>query len=79
MSMMTPSVAMAESMGARGMRLSQRSEVHAVVTEALRHEGPVVVDVDMDVDMDVASPVYNPVAFHYPNNFYDRGLAAPPF
>ena len=75
MSMMTPSVAMAESMGARGMRLSQRSEVHAVVTEALRHEGPVVVDVDMDV----ASPVYNPVAFHYPNNFYDRGLAAPPF
>ena len=68
-------VAMAESMGARGMRLSKRSEVHAVVTEALRHEGPVVVDVDMDV----ASPVYNPVAFRYPDNFHDRGLAAPPF
>ena len=68
-------VAMAESMGARGMRLSKRSEVHAVVSEALRHPGPVVVDVDMDP----ASPVYNPVTFRYASDFHERGLAAPPF
>ena len=68
-------VAMAESMGARGMRLAKRSEVHAVVSEALRHPGPVVVDVDMDP----ASPVYNPVAFRYADDFGSRGLAAPAF
>ena len=68
-------VAMAEAMGARGMRIAKRGEVYAVVWEALRHQGPVVVDVEMDV----ASPVYNPVTFRYADNFHDRGLAAPPF
>lgn len=68
-------VKMAESMGARGMRLERRSEVYRVVTEALHHPGPVVVDVSMDV----ASPVYNPVSFRYPDSFTERGLDSPPF
>jgi acetolactate synthase-1/2/3 large subunit len=65
---------MAESMGARGMRVERRSDVYRVVTEALRHPGPVVVDVSMDVN----SAVYNPVSFRYPDSFGERGLDAPP-
>jgi acetolactate synthase-1/2/3 large subunit len=68
-------VKMAESMGARGMRLDRRSDVYRVVTEALHHPGPVVVDVSMDV----ASPVYNPVSFRYADSFSERGLDNPPF
>ncbi len=68
-------VAMAESMGARGMRLRRRSEVRAVIAEALRAPGPVIVDVEMDI----ASPVYNPAAFSYPDRFALRGLNDPPF
>ena len=68
-------VKMAESMGARGMRLDRRSDVYRVVTEALHHPGPVVVDVSMDV----ASPVYNPASFRYADSFSERGLDNPPF
>jgi acetolactate synthase-1/2/3 large subunit len=68
-------VRMAESMGARGLRLGRRSDVRAVITEALRTPGPVVVDVDMDV----ASPVYNPTSFAYADHFGLRGLESPPF
>lgn len=68
-------VKMAESMGARGMRLERRSDVHRIVGEALRHHGPVVVDVSMDVN----SAVYNPISFRYPDSFGERGLDAPPF
>lgn len=67
--------ALAESMGARGMRLERRSDVYRVVTEALRHPGPVVVDVSMDT----ASAVYNPVSFRYADSFSERGLDQPPF
>ena len=62
-------------MGARGMRLDRRSDIYRVVTEALRHSGPVVVDVSRDV----SSAVYNPVAFRYPDSFGERGLDASPF
>jgi acetolactate synthase-1/2/3 large subunit len=68
-------VRMAESMGARGLRLGRRSDVRAVLTEALRTPGPVVVDVDMDP----ASPVYNPTSFAYADHFGLRGLESPPF
>lgn len=68
-------VEMAQSMGARGLRVRRRSEVHAVITEALRAPGPVVVDADMDV----GSAVYNPVSFTYASDFGERGLARPPF
>ena len=68
-------VRMAESMGARGLRLGRRSDVRAVITEALRTPGPVVVDVEMDV----ASPVYNPTSFAYADHFGLRGLESPPF
>jgi thiamine pyrophosphate-dependent acetolactate synthase large subunit-like protein len=68
-------VEMAQSMGARGLRVRRRSEVHAVISEALRAPGPVVVDADMDV----GSAVYNPVSFTYASDFGERGLARPPF
>jgi acetolactate synthase I/II/III large subunit len=68
-------VRMAESMGARGLRLATRKDVRAVVTDALRTPGPVVIDVDMDV----ASPVYNPVSFAYADHFAMRGLEHPAF
>lgn len=68
-------VAMAQSMGARGLRIAKRSDVRPVLTEALRSSAPVVVDVEMDV----ASPVYNPISFRYASNFADRGLERPPF
>ncbi len=63
-------VAMAQSMGARGLRLSRRSDVRATIAEALRAGGPVVVDAQMDI----ASPVYNPISFSYPDHFSLRGL-----
>jgi acetolactate synthase-1/2/3 large subunit len=68
-------VEMARSMGARGLRVTKRSEVRPVLMEALRSAGPVVVDVEMDV----ASPVYNPVSFSYASDFSRRGLERPPF
>jgi acetolactate synthase-1/2/3 large subunit len=66
---------MAESMGARGLRLAKRAEVRAVIGEALRAGGPVVVDVEMDV----GSKVYNPMTFAYASDFTSRGLERPPF
>lgn len=68
-------VAMAESMGARGLRISKRSEVYPVLAEALRSERPVVVDAEMDI----GSAVYNPVSFAYASDFGQRGLERPPF
>lgn len=61
-------VALAESMGARGLRIAKRNEVASVLTTALRTPGPVVVDVDMDI----GSEVYNPITFQYPAHFDPR-------
>jgi acetolactate synthase I/II/III large subunit len=66
-------VAMAQSMGARALRVSRRGEVRDAIVEALGARGPVVVAVDMDI----ASPVYNPTAFSYPDHFSLRGLSEP--
>jgi acetolactate synthase-1/2/3 large subunit len=59
-------VRMAESMGARGLRIEKRSEIRPVLAEALRVGGPVVIDVTMDVN----SPVYNPTSFRYADDFF---------
>jgi acetolactate synthase-1/2/3 large subunit len=66
-------VAMAQSMGARGLRVSRRSEVRDAIVTALRAGGPVVVDVEMDAD----SAVYNPMSFSYPDHFSLHGLPGP--
>ena len=66
---------MARSMGARGLRVTRRSDVHAVITEALRTRGPVVVDAEMDI----GSQIYNPTTFAYASDFAQRGLERPPF
>jgi thiamine pyrophosphate-dependent acetolactate synthase large subunit-like protein len=66
-------VAMAQSMGARGPRVSRRSEVRDAIVTALRAGGPVVVDVEMDAD----SAVYNPMSFSYPDHFSLHGFPGP--
>jgi acetolactate synthase-1/2/3 large subunit len=65
----------AESMGARGMKVRAPGEVRSALREALRADGPVVVDCDIDI----TSEVYNPIPFAYTADFHSRGLAKPPF
>ena len=65
----------AESMGARGMKISKPGQVRGVLRDALRAGAPVVVDCDIDI----TAEVYNPIPFAYTADFHSRGLPKPPF
>ena len=60
-------VAWARAMGAEGVRVTQRAEVHAAVSDALRAELPTVIDVPIDPD-DVG---YRAIHYRYPMDFTD--------
>ncbi len=68
-------VRFAEALGARGLKVREPQRLRAVLREALRADGPVVVDCDIDV----TAEVYNPIPFAYTADFHARGLPKPPF
>ncbi len=68
-------VKMAEALGAETFKLERPEEIRPTLKRALEAGRPAVVVAEIDINIEP----YNPIAFAYTADFYDRGLAKPPF